>query len=76
MLANYDQNLESRFELLKVCFCVKLESSVLQDLLCKFASLDRLKIRLNRLKLMQIFFCKIFQLKPKPIWRVGFYVLP
>ena len=29
MLANHDQNVESRLRLLKVCFCVKLESSVL-----------------------------------------------
>ena len=28
-------------DLLKVCFCIKLESSVLQDLLCKFAWFDR-----------------------------------
>ena len=27
MLANHDQNLESRFRLLKVCLCVKLELS-------------------------------------------------
>ena len=57
MLANHDQNVQSRFTLLKVCFCVKLESSVLQDLLCKSTRLDRSKIRL--------FFCRIFQLKPK-----------
>ena len=30
--------------LLKVCLCVKLESSVLQDLLCKSAWLDRSRI--------------------------------
>ena len=29
MLENHDQNLESRIRLLKVCICVKLESSVL-----------------------------------------------
>ena len=34
-------------DLLKVCLCVKLESSVLQDLLCKSARLDRSKIRLD-----------------------------
>ena len=43
-----------------MCFCVKLESSVLQDLLCKSAKLDQLKIRLDQLKLVQIvFFCRI-----------------
>ena len=40
VLANHDQNLESRFRLLKVCLFVKLESSELQDLLAKFARLD------------------------------------
>ena len=50
MLANHDQNV---LELLKVCFCVKLESSVLQDLLCKFAWL-------NRSKLVQIVFLQNF----------------
>ena len=34
-------------DLLKVYLCVKLESSVLQDLLCKSIWLDRLRIRLN-----------------------------
>ena len=43
-------------DMLKVCLCVKLESSVLKDLLCKSARLDRLKIRLDRSKLMQIVF--------------------
>ena len=56
VLANHDQNLESRFRLLKVSLFVKLESSVLQDLLCKFVRFDRLKIRLDRSKLMQIVF--------------------
>ena len=40
VLANHDQNLEFRFRLLKVCLFVKLELSVLQDLLAKFARLD------------------------------------
>ena len=40
MLANYDQNIWSKFRLLKVCFCIKLESSKLQDLLCKFVRFD------------------------------------
>ena len=42
MLANHDQNvLVFVLDLLKVCLYVKLESSVLQDLLCKSAWLDR-----------------------------------
>ena len=56
MLANYDQNLESRIRLLKVYLFVKLESSVLQDLLCKSVRLDQSKIRLDQTKLMQIVF--------------------
>ena len=73
MLENHDQNLESRIRLLKVCICVKLESSVLQDLLCKSAWLNRLRIRLDRSKLMQIVFLQNFptQPKPKPVWHVG-----
>ena len=47
-------------DLLKVCLCVKLKSSVLQDLLCKSTRLDRSKIRLERSKLMQIFFLQNF----------------
>ena len=49
LLANYNQNLESRFRLLKVCLFVKLESSKLQDLLAKSARLDRSKIRQSNL---------------------------
>ena len=52
VLANHDQNLESRFRLLKMCLFVKLESSKLQDLLAKFTRLDRSKIRLNRSNLV------------------------
>ena len=41
MFANHDQNvLVFVLDLLKVCLYVKLELSVLQDLLCKFAWLD------------------------------------
>ena len=54
-------------DLLNVCFCVKLESSVLQDLLCKFAKLDRLKIRLDQSKLVQIVFLQNFLTQPKPV---------
>ena len=43
-----------------MCFCVKLESSVLQDLLCKSARFDRSKIRLDQLKLVQIVFLQNF----------------
>ena len=34
-------------DLLKVCVYVKLELSVLQELLCKFVGLDRSKIRID-----------------------------
>ena len=60
VLVNHDQNLESRFRLLKVCLFVKLESSELQDLLVKSARLDQSKIRLDRLNLVQINFLQIF----------------
>ena len=66
VLANHDQNLESRFRLLKVSLFVKLESSELQDLLAKSARLDRLKIRLDRLNLVQINFLQMFPTQAKP----------
>ena len=48
MLANHDQNvLVFVLDLLKVCLYVKLESSVLQDLLCKSVWLDQSRIRLD-----------------------------
>ena len=43
-------------DLLKVCLYVKLELSVLQDLLCKSAWLDISKIKLDQSKLVQIVF--------------------
>ena len=68
MLANYDQNiLVFVLEFFKVRLYVKLESSVLQDLRCKFALLDRLRIRLDRSKLVQIVFMQNFPTQPKPV---------
>ena len=68
MLANHDQNiLVFVLDLLKVCLYVKLESSVLQDLLCKSAWLDRSRIRLDRSKVVQIFFSAEFLTHPKPV---------
>ena len=59
MLTNHDQNvLVFVLDLFKVCLYVKLESSVLQDLLCKFAWLDWLK-------LVQIVFLQNFPTQPK-----------
>ena len=52
-------------DLLKVCLSVKLELSVLQDLLCKSTWLDRSKIRLDRSKLVQIVFLQNFSTQPK-----------
>ena len=68
ILANHVQNILVFFflDLLKVCLYVKLESSVLQDLLCKSVWLDRSKIRLDRLKLVQIVFLQNFPTQPKP----------
>ena len=48
VLANHDQNLESRFRLLKVCLFIKLKSSDCRIYWTKFARLDRSKIRLDR----------------------------
>ena len=65
VLANHDQNLESRFRLLKVCLCVKLESSDCRIYWTKSARLDQSKIRLVRSNLMQIVFffvCRISNL--------------
>ena len=47
-------------DLLEVCLCVKLESSVLQDLLCKSAKLNRSSIRHDWSKLVQIVFSANF----------------
>ena len=46
-LVNHDQNLESRFRLLKVCLFVKLESNDCRIYWTRFVRLDRLKIRLD-----------------------------
>ena len=54
-------------DLLKVCLSVKLELSVLQDLLCKSTCRNRLKIRLGRSKLVQIVFLQNFPTQPKPV---------
>ena len=54
-------------DLLKVCLCVKLESSVLQDLLVKSVCLDRSRIRLDRSKVMQIVFSIEFPTQPKSV---------
>ena len=67
VLANHDQNLESRFSLLKVCLCVKLESSDCRIYWTKFARLDQLKIRLDRSNLVQIVFSAEFPTQPKSI---------
>ena len=61
--------------MLKVCLCVKLELSVLQDLLCKSAWLDRSRIRLDWSKHAHTIFLQNFPIQPKPIWRVGLSVL-
>ena len=66
VLANHDQNLVSRFRLLKVCLVVKLESSNCRIYWTKSTRLDRLKIRLVRLNLVQIFFLQNFPTQPKP----------
>ena len=66
VLANHDQNLESRFRLLKVCLFVKLELSDCRIYLSKSARLDRSKIRLDRSNLVKINFLQNFPTQPKP----------
>ena len=67
MSANHDQNvLVFVLDLLKVCLYVKLESSVLQDLLCKSALLDRSRISSIDRSSYRLFFCRFFQLNPSP----------
>ena len=62
MLTNHDQSVLVLFRLAQsIYFLCKVEIELLQDLLCKSAWLDRSRIRLDRLKVVQI---------------VGFYVLP
>ena len=61
ILTNHDQNTLILFRLAQsMCFCVKLESSYCRNLLCKFAWLDRSRIRLDQSKLMQIVFSAEF----------------
>ena len=60
MLANYDQNLESRFRLLKVCLLWSWNRVIAENYYSLSARLDRLKIRLDRLKLIQNVFLQIF----------------
>ena len=65
VLANHDQNLEFRFRLLKMCLCVKLESSNCRIYWTKFARLNRSKIRLDRSNFVQIVFSVEFPTQPK-----------
>ena len=67
VLANHDQNLESRFRLLKVCLFVKLESSDCRIYWTKSARLGRSKIRLGQSNLVQINFSAEFLIQPKPM---------
>ena len=65
VLANHDQNLKSRFRLLKVCLFVKLESSNYRIYLSKSIRLDQSKIRLDQSNHMQIIFFAEFPTQPK-----------
>ena len=67
VLANHDQNLESKYRLLKVYLFIKLESSNCRIYMSKSARLNRSKIKLNRSNLMQIIFLQNFSTQPKPI---------
>ena len=65
VLANHDQNLESRFRLLKMCLFVKLELSDYRIYWTKSTKLDRSKIRLDQSNLVQIIFSAEFSTQPK-----------
>ena len=68
MLANHDQNVLVLFRLAQsICFLYKVGIELLQDLLCKYAWLDRLRIRLDRSKLRQNVFLQNFPTQPKPV---------
>ena len=66
VLANLDQNLESRFRLLKVCLFVKLDTSYCRIYWTKSTRLDRSKIRLDQSNLVQIIFSAKFPTQPMP----------
>ena len=67
VFANHDQNIKSRLGLLKVCLCVKLESSDCRIYWTKSTRFDRLKIRFNRSNLVHIIFSTEFTTQPKPV---------
>ena len=69
MLANYDQNIESRFRLAQSVFICKSWNQVI----ARFIGLN-LQGSINR-TLCRIIFCRIFQISPSLVWHVGFYVL-
>ena len=75
LLANYDQNIESMFRLLKVCLFVKFKSSDCRIYWTESTRLNRLKIRLDQSNHVHIYFSAKFPIQHKPIWCVGFYVL-
>ena len=61
MLANYDQNLEYRSRLLRVCLCVKLKLSNCRKLLfnfCKALSIENLTRSIKTRA--DFYFCRIF----------------
>ena len=68
MLANYDQNILVLFRLVQsICFLCKVGIELLQDLLCKSTWLDQSRIRLDRLKIVQIVFSVEFPTQLKPV---------
>ena len=51
VLANHDQNYESRYRPIQSSFKCKFKSSNCRNLLCKSTKLDRLRIRFDQLKI-------------------------
>ena len=65
-LANHDQNVLVLFRLAQsIFFLCKVGIKQLQDLLCKSTWLDRSRIRLDKLKVVQIVFLQKFPTQPK-----------
>ena len=66
MLVNHDQNVLVLFRPAQsICFLCKVGIELLEDLLCKFTWLNRLRIRLDRSKFGQNVFLQNFPTQPK-----------
>ena len=76
MLANHDQNIESRFRLAQCVFICKTWNRVIAGFIgiSLQGSINRKLDSIDQ-TLYRLIFCRIFQLNPSPYCRVRFYVL-